>query len=422
MPDQTIKCPKCGAEIPLTEALTNQIEGALRAQLEAESNKKTIELKSQKQALDKQAKELEAKGKSIAEQVAEQLEAERKNIAQQEKTKILAEQSEQTKALQKELEEKRNQLSEANKKELELLKKQRELEEKSEQIELEVQRMITDERKKIIEEASKKAAEEQLLKMREKDDQLASMKKQIDELKRKSEVSSQEAQGEALEGTLQDTLQQAFPFDKFEEVKKGARGADILQIVRNPAGKECGTILWESKNTKDFQKGWIEKLKADQQGAKADIAVIMSVALPKETDKFGKYEDVWITDYKSAPGLAVAFRDTLIGIARVKMIVEHQDDIKDLVYKYITSQEFTMRIKRIVDAYVIMQQDLEAEKRAMNKIWSKRATQISNILENLTGMHGEIEGIVGGQKVLPAIEILELGAVTKEERDADLTQ
>jgi hypothetical protein len=421
MPEQTIKCPKCGAEIPLTEALTSKIEGALRAQLETEANKKSIEIEKQKLALEKQTKELKAKEQSISELVSQQLNAERKKISEQEKAKILAEQAGQTKALQEELEEKNKKISEANKKELELLKKQRQLEEKSEQLELEVERKMAEERKKISEEAVKKAAEENMLKMREKDDQLAAMKKQIDELKRRAEVSSQEAQGEALEGTLQDTLKQAFPFDKFEEVKKGARGADIIQIVRNQLGKECGTILWESKNTKDFQKGWIEKLKTDQQEAKADIAVIMSIALPKEVDNFGKYEGIWITDYKTAPGLAVAFRDTLIGIAREKMIVEHQDDIKDLVYKYIMSQEFTMRLKRIVDAYIIMQQELNAEKRAMNRIWSKREMQISNILENLTGMRGEIEGIVGGQKVLPAIESLELGAHVDGETDVELT-
>jgi hypothetical protein len=421
MPDQTIKCPKCGAEIPLTEALTSQIEGALRTQLEAEANKKATELENQRKALDKQAKELKAKEQSISELVTEQLNSERKKIAEQEKAKILAEQSEQTKALEQELSEKRKQLKEANQKELELRKERQKLEDEKAALGLTVQRQIDTEKKEIIEKAKKEAVDEQLLKLREKDDQLSAMKKQIDELKRRAEVSSQEARGEALEGTLQDTLKQAFPFDEFEEVKKGARGADIIQIVRNQLGKECGTILWESKNTKDFQKGWIEKLKTDQQEAKADIAVIMSVALPKEVDSFGKYEGIWITDYKTAPGLAVAFRDTLIGIAREKMIVEHQDDIKDLVYKYITSQEFTMRLKRIVDAYVIMQQDLDAEKRAMNRIWNKRATQISNILENLTGMRGEIEGIVGGQKVLPAIENLELGANVEEEPDIDLT-
>jgi len=162
-------------------------------------------------------------------------------------------------------------------------------------LELEVERKLSEERKKISEEAGNKATEENMLKMREKDDQLAAMKKQIDELKRKSEVGSQEAQGEALEGALQEVLQLTFPYDQFEEIKKGARGADVLQKVFNN-GKECGLILWESKNTKDFQKGWIEKLKNDQQDKKADIAVIMTMTLPKKIDNFDRCEDIWITD------------------------------------------------------------------------------------------------------------------------------
>lgn len=97
--------------------------------------------------------------------------------------------------------------------------------------------------------------------MREKDDLIKSMQEQIENLKRRAEVGSQEAQGEAMEGALHDMLQQTFPFDRIEEVKKGQRGADIIQVVRNTTGKECGKILWESKYTKDFQKGWIEKLK-----------------------------------------------------------------------------------------------------------------------------------------------------------------
>ena len=184
---------------------------------------------------------------------------------------------------------------------------------------------LDEERKKIAEEASRKAAEENLLKMREKDDQLAAMKKQIDELKRKAEVGSQEAQGEALEQELQECLERTFPIDKFEEIKKGAKGADIIQRIRNTSGKECGIILWESKNTKDFQKSWVEKLKKDQQDKNADIAIIMTVTLPKEIDSFGQYEDVWITDYRSAIGLAVALRHGLINVARQKLITAGQD-------------------------------------------------------------------------------------------------
>jgi len=417
MPDQTIRCPKCGMQIPLTEALTGQIEQSIKLRYEAEAAEKAKELEKETTILKQKAKEIEAKGQAIDKQVAEQLKTERKEIAEAERKKIIAEQSEQTKALEEELAEQKNKVREANKKELELLKKQQELEQAKENIELEVQRKITEERKKISDEASKKAAEEQQLKMREKDDQLAAMKKQIDELKRKAEVGSQEAQGEALEHELQEYLERTFPIDKFKEIKKGARGADILQIVRNSTGKECGTILWESKNTKDFQKGWIEKLKKDQQQANADIAVIMSVALPAGIDSFDMYFGVWVTDYKSSKGLATALRQGLIEIARQKLITTGQDSIKDVLYEYITGQEFIMRIRAVVEAFQRMNDELGKEKRAMTKIWNSREKQIGTVIENVVGIHGSIEGLVGNQKPLPEIEALCLESIGEEEQE-----
>jgi hypothetical protein len=449
MPDQTIKCPKCGAKIPLSEALTNQIEDSIRAQYEAEAAKKTQELDKEKQALKKRQKELEKQKDAITEQVEEQVKAEKKKLAVEKKAleaqrqeiedqvaeklkaergklteqlraKLAKEQFEQTKALEQELEEKRKQLTEANKKELELRKQQQKLEEEKAAIELTVQRKLDEERKKISEAASEKAAAEQQLKIREKDDLIKFMQQQIEALKRKAETGSQERQGEALEGTLQDTLQQAFPYDKFEEVKKGQRGADILQTVRNNIGKECGKILWESKNTKDFSDKWIEKIKTDQQEAGADMAVIMSIALPKGIDNFGPYEGIWVTDYKSAIGLCTAFRETLTRVERERIVTQHQDSMKDVLYKYVTGQEFAMRVRRITETYVIMQKDLETEKRAMNRIWSKREKHIAVVLDNLSGMRGEIEGVVGEQKVLPAIETLSLeGIVEADEKEQD---
>lgn len=415
MPDQTIKCPKCGNEIPLTEALTGQIEKSISAKYEAEAAKKAQELEKEKQGLRKLAQELEEQKQFIDQKVAEQVKAKQKIIAEQEKKKVLEEQAEEKQALQVQIAEQQKKISEAGIKELEFLKKQQELEQAKENIELEVQRKITEERKKIAEEAGKKASEEQMLKMREKDDQLAALKKQIDELKRKSETGSQEAQGEALEGQLFEYLERAFPFDKFEDVKKGQRGADILQIVRNSAGKECGKILWESKNTKAYQKGWIEKLKNDQMEANANIAVIMSMALPDGICNFGQCEGLWITDYKSAVGLATALRCIIIEAEKQRVISGNQENAKDLLYEYITSQEFVMKVRAVVDAFTRMLSELDSEKRAMGRIWSSREKQIMTVIENVTGFYGSIEGLVGGKKALPEIKSLSLEAVIEEE-------
>ena len=367
MSEQTIKCPKCGAEIPLTEALKDSIRDSLRSEIEATANKKALEQFSAKERV-----------------------------------------------LQEELEEKRKQLSEANKKELELLKKQQELEQAKENIELEVQRKITEERKRISEEASKKAVEEQQLKMREKDDQLTAMKKQIDELKRKAEVGSQERQGEVLEEELKELLERKFPRDDFEDVLKGNRGADIIQVVNSPSGKVCGKILWESKNTKEFSKAWIEKLKKDQAGAGAEFAILMTVAMPREVRDFDYHNDVWVTNYKCAIGLCTSLRQSLINAARERIIAEGQEGMKDFVYKYVTGPEFGRRIKRIVDAYVQMKADLETEQRSMLRIWKKREKQIAVIIENAAEMRGEIEGLVGGQKALPEIETLSLDSIAED--------
>jgi hypothetical protein len=415
MSDQTIKCPECGAEIPLSEALTGQIEQSIKLKYQAETTQKDKQIKEKLDEINKQAKALEQEKQTIEQQFTEKLKAERKQIAESERKKIFEEQADKTNALIEELAENKKKLSEANRKELELLKKQQELEEAKENIDLEVQRKITEGRKKIAEEAAQKATEDNMLKMREKDDQLAAMKKQIDELKRKSEVGSQEAQGEALEQQLQEYLECSFSYDKFEEVKKGARGADVLQIVYNQSGKECGKILWESKNTKDFQKSWIAKLKSDQQEAKADIAVIMSVALPDEIKSFGLYDDVWITDYKSVIGLATALRQVLIEATKQKAITVGRDSIKDVIYNYITSQEFTLHIQAVVNAYRQMKNDLDSEKRSMLRIWNKRDKQISTILENVTGMYGSIEGIVSSQKALPTIDALSLEIISDDE-------
>ncbi|RPJ75490.1 MAG: DUF2130 domain-containing protein [Alphaproteobacteria bacterium] len=401
-----IKCPHCGKDIEVTEVLTHSIRESMKIELENELAKKEKKLTEQQTALKNKEKDLVAQEESINEKVTEQLKTERKKIAEVERMKILAEESEKTKILEQDLAEQKKKVSEAKRKELELLKKQQELEEAKENVDLEVQRKITEKRKEIFEQASQKAAEEQQFKMREKDNQIEAMKKQLDEARRKAEVGSQEAQGEAMEGALKEILNQTFPLDIIADIKKGQKGADLIHIVRNNIAKECGKILWESKNTQTFNKDWIEKLKKDQQEEQAELAVIVSIALPKEIKNgFGVIDDIWITDYKTAICLATALRYGLINIAREKLIVTNQSTVKDFVYQYITGQEFMLQVKSIVDAFKRMQEDLDSEKRSHLKNWKSREIQISNVLGGISNICGAIEGHVG-QKQLPQIDPL----------------
>ena len=412
MPEQTIKCPKCGAEIPLTEALTGQIEQVIRSKFEADAAAIEQDYQSRLKAVQEQAKAVEQKQQAIDEQIAEQLKAERKTIAEAERARILAEQAEATKAMQDELTEQRKALATAQQNELALRKERQKLEEEKQAFELSVQRKLDEERKQIEKKARQKALDEQALREREKDDRIHALTRQINELQRKAEQGSQEAQGEALEGALLDVLRAEFPFDLFEEVKKGQRGADILQTVRNQQAKECGKIIWESKYTKAYSGTWVPKLKADQQEAGASVAVLATIALPKEIKNFGQHDGVWVTDYASAMGLAAALRMGLIGAARERALAVNHGSVKDMIYQYVTGQEFAMQVRAIAEAFSRLKSDLDKERQAMEKLWKSREKQLETVLTNIAGMRGSLEGYAG--KALPGTEMLELDDIADE--------
>lgn len=393
-------------------------QNALLEQELKEKNQKLADAQEKERQLRKQSAELEEKQKNLDLELARRLDVEKTKISEQIRAeatrKAQNEFGAKAKELQEELAEKQAKLIEAQNKEFELRKQQRLLESRQADLELELARKLDEERKKITEDASKKAADQQELKLREKDNLINQMRSEMESLKHKLEKGSQQAQGEALEGQLQDKLSQVFPFDIFEEVKKGVRGADIIQRVRNSLAKDCGVILWETKNTQAFSKEWLTKLKNDQQEAGADIAVIAAIVLPKEISGFGVMDDVWVTDYTTAICLATALRQGLINVARERVVAANQDSMKDIIYRYITGQEFTMQVKGIVTAFARMKNDLDSEKRAIQRMWKIREKQIETVLGNVTGIYSAIEGYVG-DKTLPKIEPLMLDTISNEE-------
>ncbi len=392
MPDQYITCPKCGNKIQLTEAFTHEIEEKLRGQFEGEIKKKDKELE---QALGAKEKEYEAK-----------LAQERAKLEKQAKKQAEESVFLEKKDLQEQLEEKSKQLETSRKQELDLRKRQRDLEEREQNLKLEVARQLDDERKQIWEDATKKISEEQRLKEADKDKQLADLHKQIEELQRKAEVASQQAQGEVQEIELESILAQHFRFDKIEPVPKGVRGADIIQRVHDETGRFCGSIIWESKRTKSWSDGWVQKLKDDQRIVKAEIAALVTSTLPKEVNRFGYLDGIWVTDFQSAVGLATALRENLIQLAYLRSSMAGRNEKKDLIYDYLSGPEFRQRIEAIVESFVGMKQDLDAEKRAMEKVWSKRDAQINRVLKSTAGMYGDLQGIIGS--ALPDVKVLEL--------------
>ena len=370
MTKETIKCPECGEVIELSEAISHDIEIRLKQQYEnkIEKTKKSIEEKAKKEVQE-----------SFNIKISD---------------------------LNEQLEEKTKNLKEAQKQELELRKRQRELVEKEEKLELELSRKIDTERQKIIQKTSKEFEETHRLKDAEKDKQLDDMKKQIDELKRKSEQGSQQMQGEVLELELEESLKEEFPFDVIEPVAKGVKGGDIIQTVKTQSGRICGKILWETKRTKNWSESWIQKLKDDQRDAKADLAILASESLPKGLQHFRLMSGVWVTDILSAVSLALALRVVLIQVARERVTQVGKKEKMELAYNYLTGQEFRNRVEAIVESFTAMKMDLEAERRAMLKIWAKREKQMERVISNAAGMHGDLQEIAGSS--LPAIKMLEL--------------
>lgn len=405
MNDQVIICPYCKKEIPLTEAISHQIREQLRKEFE-------IEFKKKGQVLAQREEMLSQKEKSLEEENIEKLKLEMARLEKEAKEKAEQTVSIELKDLQAEVAEKEQKLLDAQSKELELRKQRRDLEEKYKNIELETARKLDEERERMREEISKSVAEDHRLKDMEKDKKMNDMLRQIEELKRKAELGSQQLQGEVLEIELEEILKANFPFDQIEPVSKGKRGADILQKVHNQSGQYCGTVVWELKRTKGWSDGWIEKLKEDQREVKAEIAVLVTTALPKEVNSFGYINGVWVTNPTLAVCLAIALRMNLIQVANAKMAAVGKGVKMEVLYNYLSGKEFGQRVEAIVEAFISMRNDLEQEKRAVNKIWSKREKQIERVIHNISGMYGEMQAIVGAS--LPEIKSLELKSLIDE--------
>jgi hypothetical protein len=392
MNQKMITCPKCGEKFELSEVISHDIEEEIKKKYENEKQKLIENYDIQLTKKD--------------EEFIKKMDNEKNKIVKDTKTSLEESYKTRFRDLEEQLKEKETQIEEGRNMEIEFLKQQRQLEEKNRKIELDFLRKIETERKKIIEDLSSELDEKNRLILAEKDKQLDDMKNQIDILKRKAEVSSQQLKGEVLELELEDLLKNEFPFDEISPIIKGIKGADIIQTVKTQSGKPCGKILWETKRTKNWSDSWIQKLKDDQRSEKADIAVLVSEVLPKGFSYFRQIKGVWVSEISASLSLGLALRVVLIQVAREQEFQKGKKEKMELIYSYLTGPEFRNRVEAIIEGFVAMKTELEAERRAMEKIWSKREKQIEKVVYNLSGMHGDLEGIAG--KALPAVKALEL--------------
>lgn len=417
MTEPTITCPACKAEVKLTESLAAPLIESTRRQFEQQLAQKDSDIAKREQAMrDKEKQLVEDKRKlddQVADQVAAQLKAERSRVIAEESKKAklasaaeLENKAREVSELQEVLTANNAKLAEAQKAQADLIKKQRALDDEKRELELTVEKRVQDGLIEVRTHAKKEAEDEQKLKVMEKEQTIAAMQKQIEDLKRRAEQGSQQLQGEVQELELENLLRTKFPFDAIEPVPKGEFGGDVLHRVRAPGGQASGTILWEFKRTKNWSDGWLVKLRDDQRTAKAEIAVIVSQILPKGVDTFELVEGVWVTHPRAALPVAMILRQSLLELALARQSSEGQQTKTEMVYQYLTGPRFRQRVEAIVEAFSTMQEDLDKERKAIMKQWAKREEQIERVMGATVGMYGDLQGIAG--KLLQEIEGLEL--------------
>ncbi|MEO7976753.1 DUF2130 domain-containing protein [Flavobacterium sp.] len=413
----SIQCPNCGTTIDVNDILKHQLEDSIRKEFQQKANAQSRELELRNEQFEKAKSEFEAKKKQENELFAERLEREKKiaekDITEKLKNKLEEENKDRLLSMEKELSEKSEKLRELNKMTGEIAKLQREKLEMKEAIEAEAQKQLNAtlvlERDKI----RKQEEEKNELKIKEYQKQSDDQKKLIEEMKRKQEQGSMQLQGEVMELAIEEWLANNFPLDSIDEIKKGANGADCLQIVNTRELQNCGSIYYESKRTKSFQPAWIEKFKNDIRTKRANIGVLVTEVMPAGMDRMGMRDGIWICTYEEFKGLSAVLRQSLIQVSQAVQAQENKGDKMSMLYDFLTSNEFRLQIEGIVEGFTQMQGDLDAEKRAMQRIWKQREKQIEKVVHNTLGMYGSIRGIAGN--AVQTVRALELDFIEDEQ-------
>lgn len=411
MPSNTqIKCPNCGTSIDVQNILSHQLEDELKKKFAAQLAEEKKKFDKEHDSLSKAKEEFEQKKQKENELFQERLDTklkeEKKQIEEKLNKKFKEEQSEQFAALQKELNEKSVQIQDLNKTKAEIEKLKREKDELKESIEVESQKKLTqiliEEKEKI----RKTEEDKNELRFKELQKQLEDQKKLTEEMKRKQDQGSMQLQGEVMELAIEEWLSAQFPLDTIEEIKKGARGGDCIQTINTRTHQNCGSIYYESKRTKDFQTGWIEKFKADIRIKGANIGVLVTDAMPSGMDRMGLKDSIWICSFEEFKGLCTVLRESIIQISNALVSQENKGDKMHMLYDYLTSNTFRLQVEAIVEGFTQMRIDLESEKRAMQSIWKKRERQIEKVTINTIDMHSSIKGIAGN--AIQSVKLLEL--------------
>jgi len=405
-----INCPQCNFLIDVEEALGNRAEEKIKKEYEvkmaesfAEIHKKQQEIKEEQ---EKFAKAKQNENALFAERLENELKKQKQSLESEAAQKAKESFELIVKNLSEEVEQKKKENTALREKEIEMLKLEQTMKAQQEDFDLMLQKKLLENQLKVEEETKRKEAEKQELKNKEWEHQFEQQKKLIEEMRRKAEQGSMQLQGEVQEIALEMLLRQAFPFDHIGEVGKGVKGADTIQTVFNNYQHDCGKIIYESKRTKEFSQDWIDKLKQDMRNTGAAVAVLVTQTMPRDMDRFGMKDGVWICNFHEVKSLVYVLRDSLIKLQQANQTQENKGDKMQMLYTYLTGTEFRQQVEAIVEGFSSMQNSLIKEKRAMESIWKEREKQIEKVIQNTIAMYGSVKGIAGN--AVGTIQSLEL--------------
>lgn len=413
----SITCPNCRHQFVMEDAFAADIEKEMRGKMESEWRKRLDSLQAEKTSLQteknrmaQERQQIEILRQQQEQEVIQRVQSEKKrlqeSLTEELRKSITADFDNQLATLREANQEQEARLREARKQELEFLRKEQELKNKETELELDLQKRLMEARGELAEKIRTEEAERNKLKdteyqmrMRELEKQLEDQRKLAEEMKRRAEQGSTQLQGEVQELVLEEMLRSTFPFDEVTPVGKGVRGADCVQLIRNSFGQECGRIIYESKRTKEFARDWVEKLKADMRSQGIDVAILVTQTMPRDMERFGEKEGIWICTFAEVKSLAYVLRDSIIKIAGSIRTQENKGDKMHMLYGYLTSTEFAEQWKAIREGFMAMKLSIQRERDAMEKLWKAREKQLEKVLLNAAHIKGSIEGIAGSDSV-----------------------
>jgi hypothetical protein len=411
-PEPHIVCPECSHRIPLTESIAAPLLEAERRDFQKKLAVREAEFTRKAEDIRLQQEQLSKTREGIEEEIKERLKVERAQVIADEAKKARDQVANEFDAIKQQLSESEQllrareaKLVEAQQAQAEALRKQRELDEKTREIDITIEKRVQASQAVLIAKARQDATDELKSQVSQKDTQIESLGRTVEELKRKLEQGSQQTQGEAFELELENLLRGKFPLDLIEPVAKGETGGDIVHTVNGQIGSPAGVILWELKNTKNWSDTWLPKLRDNKRSAKADIALIVSAALPKGVESFDLIDGVYVAHPRCAVPVALTLRQGLLEVTNARTTQAGQQSKAEQAYQYLTGSRFKQRIEAIVERFNDMRDDIDKERRFMLKAYAKREAQLSAMVDSTVGMVGDLQGIMG--QAMPEITAID---------------